>query len=334
MLKAISSRAARKRGASSRLYRVLDRVDFRHFAGLTIVATYALIVLGGVVRTSEAGLGCPDWPRCHGEFIPPLEKDVLIEYSHRLLAMTVGFLILGTAIAAWVWHRRRRMVAVPAVIALLLLGPQVGLGAVTVTSELSAELVTAHLAVAMALFAALIVAGVHAFSDEERARPAWSSTSTFPALALFALLATYGLILTGSYVTGSKAGLAFTDWPLFNGKLIADGGRLAQVQFLHRIAAAVVGVVIVYVAVRAWRTERKLNVITVSAITGAVLYGAQVMVGATAIWTMLEPAVAAAHLALASAVWAALVVLTTTAYLGPQMVPLREHVRELARGEG
>lgn len=311
-MKAVTSVGAPERAPVTRAGWLRAVWDIRYLPLLTAAGTYGLIVLGGVVRASEAGLGCPDWPLCHGQVIPPLERDVLIEYSHRLAAMTVGFMVLGTVVLAWRSFRGRPAVLIPASLAFVLMIVQALLGGATVNRELQPELVTAHLAVAMALLSALLVTAV-AVLDDGRAAPAAVSPG-LPPLALLAALAAFALILSGSYVTGSGAGLAFDDWPLFNGRLVPEGGRLAHIHFLHRLMAAAVGLFILYVAGRAWRQHRRLTPLTLAAGAAVVLYGAQVLVGAANIWSRLEPVLVVAHLGLAAALLGSLVLLTVFAY--------------------
>src|SRR2546430_17605641 len=87
----------------------------------TAVVTYALVVLGGGGRVSGSGLGCPDWPLCHGRVLPPLDLHAIIEYSHRTAASLPSPLVVVTAAAAWMARRHRRGLVVPAPLAASLL---------------------------------------------------------------------------------------------------------------------------------------------------------------------------------------------------------------------
>src|SRR5215472_16540423 len=129
----------------------------RRLALLTALLTWVLIVVGGVVRVSGSGLGCPDWPTCHGQLVPPLVLQAIIEYSHRFTAGIVSVAVLATAILAWARFRHYAWVVVPASYAVLLLVVQSALGAVTVELELTPALVTAHLGTALAFFATTVV---------------------------------------------------------------------------------------------------------------------------------------------------------------------------------
>src|SRR2546429_6448072 len=152
---------------------------FRALTVATALVTYALVVLGGVVRVSGSGLGCPDWPLCHGRLLPPLDLHAIIEYSHRTTASLTSVLVVATATVAWVAWRRRRDLVIPATVALCLLVVQVALGAVTVRLLLPPMIVLAHLATAMALLAAVCVTAVAAIvapadSGADRPSVGWS----------------------------------------------------------------------------------------------------------------------------------------------------------------
>src|SRR5260370_20677581 len=84
---------------------------FRRLAVVTAIFAYLQIALGGVVRVTGSGLGCPDWPLCHGRPYPPANLGSIIEYSHRAVRSVTELLILATFFRAWVVWRRRRPVA-------------------------------------------------------------------------------------------------------------------------------------------------------------------------------------------------------------------------------
>lgn len=320
MLKTTASVASGERGSTPWSSRLGSLLDIRYMALLSVIATYALIVLGGTVRATDSGLACPDWPRCHGQLVPPLETNVLIEYSHRVAAVAVGLLIVGTAATSWLWHRDNRPLVAGATAAVALVAVQALIGGATVGTDLDASIVALHLGIALTLLAVLIVTAAVAVRREHpqlsngpmaAARPLGGP---FPALPVVAAVATIALILTGSYVANSDAGLVYPDWPLFNGKLVSAGGRLADLHYAHRLMAAVVGVLVAAVAVRAWRLRERAPLLLALASTALMLYVAQVFVGASNIWLDLATSVRIVHLALASALWAVLVLYAAWAY--------------------
>ena len=319
MLKATSSAASREGGLTAGLSRLRPLLDIRYLASLSAVATYALIVLGGAVRATGSGLACPDWPLCHGQLIPPLETQILIEYSHRLAAASLGLLILGTAVAAWLWYRENRFVVAGATVAVFVVFVQALIGGVTVNMELPDTIVALHLAIALILLAILVATAVGAFwwgrprSSHHAAAQDARSIGGVPTLTAVAALATLGLILLGSYVANSGAALVYPDWPLFDGKLVSAGGRLADLHYAHRLMAAVVGLLILSVVVQTLRNGRR-PILIAAAGCALALYVAEVFVGASNIWFELATSVRIAHLALASAVWVALVFAVAWSY--------------------
>src|SRR5688572_26842534 len=152
--------------------------SFQTLALWTTGTTYFLILVGGLVRASGAGLGCPDWPRCFGSWVPPMSaadlppgfevsqfNPVLMwtEYLNRLLGATVGVLIFATLISAWRHHRRTGRIFWPTLAAFVLVGFEGWLGGVVVQNELAAWIVTVHLLVALVIVSLLLYATVYAF---------------------------------------------------------------------------------------------------------------------------------------------------------------------------
>ncbi|TME85481.1 MAG: protoheme IX farnesyltransferase [Chloroflexi bacterium] len=287
---------------------------FRVLSVATALVTYALVVLGGVVRVSGSGLGCPDWPLCHGRLLPPLDLHAIIEYSHRTTASLASTLIVLTAVVAWLAWRKRRDIVIPAMVALGLLVVQVVLGAVTVRLELPPMIVLAHLATAMALLAAVCVTA----SNARLARSAPLASAGGPGsratwLARTAAGGTYVLILSGSLVVGSGASGSCGAWPLCGGGFSLAFDGYPAIQLLHRGLAAAIGVLIIvslFALLNRYRVERAVRA-TVALTLAALAF--QVAVGAAVVTLHLPAALRGLHLALASAVWAGAVVLAVLA---------------------
>src|SRR6476469_8572879 len=135
-------------------------------ASTGVVLASCLIVLGGVVRITGSGMGCGDhWPRCDGQWFPPLDLPTLIEIGHRWVAALVSLVVLAVAIVAWRRHRDEPSLRTPALLALVLLVVQVLLGAVTVKLALPPWVIITHLANAMALLAVLMTVALRAGRD-------------------------------------------------------------------------------------------------------------------------------------------------------------------------
>jgi protoheme IX farnesyltransferase len=288
---------------------------------LTLAATLLLVTVGGLVRASGSGLGCPGWPRCYGHWFPPFGqhgealRHALIEYSHRFLTtITVVLIILLVVVAWWRKGERRAPTAWAATAALVLILVQAGLGAAVVNSELDPVLVTLHYANAMLLVATLVIAVVTAYVDL-RTHRATGRHRRFANVAAAVTGASFVVILLGTYVRGENAGLAFPDWPLMNGKAIPDlAAPLAVPQFAHRLAVLVVFVGIVVLARMAWNGERDRPPVRALALSSAALFVVQALLGAALIWTALATGARVGHEAVGALVWASLVATTVLAY--------------------
>ncbi len=127
------------------------------------LAAYLTIVIGGDLTASGSGLACGEsWPFCPGGVIPPnlSNPSVATEFTHRVVAFITSLLILATLVLALLWFRRDRRILFLSVGTFVLLVAQVLLGMATVQSQLSAAIVTAHLALGTATFASALVLAV------------------------------------------------------------------------------------------------------------------------------------------------------------------------------
>lgn len=147
---------------------------------ITIMAVYFLIAIGGVVRASGAGMGCPDWPTCFGQWIPPTDESQLptnyqqtyadrgyadtrfnpvktwTEYLNRLLGVSIGLLIASTLLHAIPFLKRDKPVFFLSAVVFLLVGFQGWLGSMVVASNLRPVMITAHMITAFLIVSLLI----------------------------------------------------------------------------------------------------------------------------------------------------------------------------------
>ena len=279
---------------------------------MTVLSAFALVVLGGVVRVTGSGLGCPDWPLCHGGILPPPEFEAIVEFSHRLVASALlGPLIGATCVAAWIFHRRQPWLVIPATLAVVLVLCQALLGGASVLTHLSGKIVATHLALAEALLACLTVLLVVAYRGPllvQRLSKGAGAGDNFPVLMLASALGVYILVMSGSYVTVSGATAACSDWPLCQGRFL-PGNELAWVHMAHRAVAIVVGGGLAYTLFAGLRRPFRPPEVRLLCSGAAALFLLQVAVGAATILLKFPPEWRALHLSLATLLWGVLVAL-------------------------
>jgi cytochrome c oxidase assembly protein subunit 15 len=176
------------------LRRTVTPEGYARIAAVALVALTAIVFTGAAVRVSGSGLGCPDWPKCYGKAIAPLETHAVIEYGNRLLSGLVGIAALAAGLLAWRRRPFRRDLAVlGALLPLGVLGQAV-LGGFTVRHHLAPGFVMAHFGLSMIiLIAAVALAWRARYEPGERPRntdrPAtWATRALLPlgAVTIFA----------------------------------------------------------------------------------------------------------------------------------------------------
>src|SRR2546426_8242905 len=126
---------------------------YRALVYLSLALTFLVVVWGGVVRVTGSGLGCPDWPLCHGQFLPSLDPATRIEWTHRFLAITSGIAVAAMVVWTVARYRARGPVLGLAIAAAVLYPLQAGLGGVTARLGVSPGGVALHPADARLLLA-------------------------------------------------------------------------------------------------------------------------------------------------------------------------------------
>ena len=264
---------------------------FRRVAFLTAFFAYLQIALGGVVRVTGSGLGCPDWPFCHGRPYPAADIHSIIEYSHRTVGTVTGVLLIVTVVLAWaVFRQQRPLVAWLATASLVAIAAEGALGGVVVANELAPWLVLVHLGLAMIILGFLIATAIMSLP---------ASGGGGIGLPAIAAAATFILLLTGSSVVASSADESCHAWPLCGNGFALDFTGVNGFTMLHRGAVLVIGVLLVYVLIGALRQA----VLRPIALATLVVLAVQVAVGAG------SAATGAAlfdglHVAIATLVWA------------------------------
>jgi len=222
--------------------------QFQRLSVFTTVATFFLIFVGGLVRVSGAGLGCPDWPKCFGRWIPPLHAEDLpagfdaqsfnvtlawIEYINRLIGVLVGFLILATAIMAILYLRRQRRILIPAIFAALFVAFQGWLGSVVVSSLLEPLLVSLHLLIALLIVSLLIyiTQALHYLKDGLLPKSTAVNKPLRNWIVILWVVALFQIVI-GTQVR-SQVELILSDFPLLFGLQLIE--RIGLINYVHSI---------------------------------------------------------------------------------------------------
>lgn len=264
--------------------------------GLLVMLTFGLIVLGALVRANGAGLACPDWPLCFGNFVPQMDVRVAFEWTHRLVAGSVAAIFV--ALAVLTWRARSGTLRWLLVVAAGLLVAQIGLGALTVWLKLAPWTVTAHLILGNG-FAATIMVTAATLRDRADSREGTGVASKLPRawITFVAVLVLLQMVL-GGLVSSRYAGMACPEWPTCSGGVwFPSWSGSVGVHLLHRFNGYLL---VACLGIAAWisRREPRLRVAT----RAALLLGlGQLGAGIANVLTGIPVELTAIHSALAAA---------------------------------
>ena len=302
----------------------------RHaFAAVVAASTAVLIFAGGLVTSTESGLSVPDWPTTYGYsmFTFPLSKmvgGIRYEHSHRLIASTVGFLIVVLVIWLWrseprAWVRRLGYIALAAVIT------QGVLGGITVLWYLPDPISIAHASLAQIVFSLTMTIAVVTSPGWMRAYSPLDSRGSEPLargddrvlqrIAIVSAAVVYAQIIVGATMRHTGAGLAIPDFPLAFGQLIPPHwDEKIAIHFAHRVGALLATACIVATTAHVFYHHRRRAELVRPALLLLALLATQITLGAFTVLTRKDVLINSLHVVTGGCVLATTVVLALRAH--------------------
>lgn len=313
--------------------RIKDDKLIGQWLTLCAVTIFGMILLGGVTRLTESGLSMVDWRPIMG-VVPPLSTNDWVhlfdqyklypeyqlvnqgmslaefkqifwfEYLHRMLGRLIG-LMFFIPLMVFLWMGKVQASLKPHLVILLFLGGCQGLmGWYMVQSglvdrpDVSQYRLTAHLGLAIAIYAYIVWLTIGLFSPERQPRSD-AESSVFSMIGLV-----YLMILSGGFVAGTNAGLSFPTWPLMGDSfippalyregLVSAFEQVTTIHFNHRMLAYITGAVLILAALRALlkSTDRRLRLASIVMLL-AVCF--QIILGISTVLSHVDLTIAAGH---------------------------------------
>jgi heme a synthase len=252
---------------------------FQTLAAASALAVVLVILAGGIVRSTGAGMGCPEWPKCFGQWVPPTSLGELptdyrtrfnvhghgvdefnvyktwTEYLNRLLGALTGLILLGTTIYGTVKgvYRTYRTGFFAVVVATFLIAVQGWLGAKVVSANLAPYMVTLHMLLALVILFLLLVGTRFATRQEEVSNSL--PLAHLHRLSLALLVLVFVQVGLGTQVREAVDSILEVDSPPARGTVVPSIGVLF---YVHRSFSLIV-LLILLATYRVFRKENALK---------------------------------------------------------------------------
>lgn len=251
-----------------------------------------LALLGGAVVTKTgSGLECGnEWPLCHGKLIPAYTVGSLIEYTHRLFSGLAGLMSLASMFAFWRYARKRRDLLTYALLTLIFVVVQGGMGALAVIKSQSAAVMALHMGFSLIAFASSLMLALGArriyLSGEENSTAEPKVSRGFRNLTWFTALYSYMVVYIGAYVSHTDSQGGCSGWPLCNGEWIPELSGGVGIVFIHRVAAALLFLLTAILGHLAFWRYKELPELRALGVAAVLLCLMQVFSGAAVVHTL------------------------------------------------
>ncbi len=286
---------------------ILGDSFLKFLISFSIIDCVFQISLGGFVRVTGSGLGCPDWPLCYGKIIPPMNYHTLIEWGHRTSGALLGLLILLINIIVWYQNRNNKFLTYTSLISLILVIVVGGIGGAVVLTELEPSLRTLHLFLAqMIIFClGLSYVSINTHNLSLKNQIIFDKYSLMAGVVALTVLVS---LLTGSYAVWKGAGTVCSSWPFCTSSSIIPESFLGWVHMTHRIAsslAGIIGLFFLYIFLK----KRFSSTVFILSIFSLAMIFSQIILGALNPWTKFDVWIRVAHLGASSLLWGSVALL-------------------------
>jgi heme o synthase len=279
------------------------------------IATFLLIVMGNVVRTTDAVNACPDWPTCYGQIAMPSQIDAQLQMVHRGLAVLSGLLILLSAILVMRVKPAYRMVRWPIYLSVIAFGLQIFLGKGIATGPTSPWMSPIHFGLALVSLGLITFGTLAAFMISKNLNQAdqLRFQTSFSRNSLIMLALTFFVLVSGVVVVAMQAGPVCVSWPLCSGGLPDSGS--GWLQFGHRLLVLAAAISVMTLFAKAWRGQRS-QIVTLTSTTGLmVLYFGQAFIGALKVSRSFPGDLVGLHAVISAALWSVAVLVVASSAL-------------------
>ncbi len=278
---------------------------YRKFGITTIIAVYLLILVGGIVRSTGSGMGCPDWPKCFGQYIPPTDISELpedyktifavqgreiadfnavhtwIEYINRLLGVLIGLFILITAVLSVSFWRKDKIITILSVLALIAVIFQGWLGAKVVSTDLHEGMITIHMIMALVIVGLLIYTVVRSYNGVLKTEKV-SNISKVNLIAFASAGVAFAQLILGTQVRENIDTISKTLGENMRSEWIENLAEMSNTFYIHRSFSILVLLLHVGLIYMLWKNASKngriqtlgkslLIILVIEVITGIIM---------------------------------------------------------------
>tara|TARA_B110000438_G_scaffold31255_1_gene30799 strand:+ start:347 stop:1273 length:927 start_codon:yes stop_codon:yes gene_type:complete len=280
------------------------------FSIASILFTYLLIFVGGLVRVSGAGMGCPDWPKCFGRWIPPTNINQLpdyidpekfnlvlawVEYVNRLFGALVGSIILISCVFAVLHFKNYKKVTFSILLALFFTLVEGWLGSKLVDTVLDPITITIHLLLALIIIGLIIYSSMQSYLI---INGNFENNSFYPDSIKYMIMAIIGCVVIEIIVgTEIRGGLDISrkDNPLIESVMLLK--MLGPFKYIHTILGLTLLAVVYYLRKKVTDTKSYSSSIMIYATNAMmVIIGIQILLGESLVFFDVKPIVQLFHM--------------------------------------